>query len=295
MTAPFPGARTRSVVVGPMVLEVVLDAGPRILGCRRPDGPSPFARLPGEVIEHPTVGTFAFIGGHRLWRAPEVPATTYRPDARPVRLEELDGGLVVTGHPDADGLVPALEVRAAGEHLVVDHVLHHTGTTPVRCAPWAITQLAVGGTAVVPLADEPVDVDAVQPNRALVLWPYTDPADPELDLRRDEVRVHSSSDSAKAKVGTANRRGWLAYAVDGELFVKWATPHDDGADHVDFGATAQCYRDDRFLELETLGPLVTLRPGATVRHRETWWLTPLADRRLDDVLADLPTIPGSPP
>lgn len=278
-----------------MVLEVVLDAGPRILGCRRLDGPSPFARLPNEVIDHPAAGTFAFIGGHRLWRAPEVPATTYQADDRPVRLHRHDDLLAITGHPDTDGIVPTLEVRPAGDDLVVDHVLRHTGEAPIRCAPWAITQLAVGGTAILPLADEPADPDGVQPNRALVLWPYTDPADPDLDLRHDEVRIHSSTESVKAKVGAANRRGWLAYALDGELFVKWAAPHDDEADHVDFGATAQCYRDHRFLELETLGPVTTLEPGASIRHRETWSLRPLGDRPLDDVLADLPTIPGSSP
>jgi hypothetical protein len=40
------------------------------------------------------------------------------------------------------------------------------------------------------------------------------------------------------------------------------------------------YVDDRFIELETLGPLVTLEPGATTTHREQWSLH-LVDEHAD--------------
>jgi hypothetical protein len=72
--------------------------------------------------------------------------------------------------------------------------------------------------------------------------------------------------------------------------VKWAA-HRDGGNYLDFGASAQCYRDERFIELETLGPLTNLHPGKEVRHREVWTVHDLGNGTLDEYLATLPTQP----
>jgi len=41
---------------------------------------------------------------------------------------------------------------------------------------------------------------------------------------------------------------------------------------VDFGCNCECYCRDRFIELETIGPLVRLQPGESVTHVEEWEL-----------------------
>jgi hypothetical protein len=53
------------------------------------------------------------------------------------------------------------------------------------------------------------------------------------------------------------------------LFVKYAA-YDPDAAYLDLGASSQIYCNAKFLELETLGPKVTLRPGESARHVETW-------------------------
>jgi hypothetical protein len=45
-----------------------------------------------------------------------------------------------------------------------------------------------------------------------------------------------------------------------------------GAEYPDFGVTAECFFDDAVVEIESLGPLVTLVPGASVTHDEVWRL-----------------------
>jgi hypothetical protein len=270
--------------LGPVEVTVVRSAGPRILGYARPGGPQLFASLPGEVI-HSATGDFAFIGGHRLWRAPEIPAVTYEPDDRPVGIVRSDRGIRVSGPADLDGITKTIEVRQEGPVTVVEHTLTNMGPSPVRCAAWGITQLAPGGTAVLPQPLEAADPAGVLPNRTMVFWAYTDPAD--IEFRRSEVRIHGS-DAGRSKVGQPNRRGWMAYALDEEVFVKWSPLHDDALDYADLGASIECYRDHRFLELESLGPLTDLEPGAELRHREAWRLIPLGGRPLDDVLASLP-------
>lgn len=56
------------------------------------------------------------------------------------------------------------------------------------------------------------------------------------------------------------------------MFVKWSRTHRDDADYLDRGASAQVYRNDRFIELETLSPLTVLAPGERIEHREVWRL-----------------------
>jgi hypothetical protein len=67
--------------------------------------------------------------------------------------------------------------------------------------------------------------------------------------------------------------------------------HDDGRIYPDRGSSIECYRDHRFLELETLGPIVTLEPGDGVNHREVWQMIDVGGRSVDEVLASLPIEP----
>jgi hypothetical protein len=272
---------TATITIGRFRFVVALDAGPRILEFARAGGPSLFAAV--DVVLESDAGRLELLGGHRLWRAPEIPAVSWEPDDRPIDLERFDGGFRLTGASDRDGVVKTIEVRDAGAFVTVDHQLANRSAATVRCAPWAITQLAPGGLAVVP---QPVgDPADVRPDRTVVLWPYTDPAG--FAIGQTDIRI-DATDAPRAKMGQPNRRGWMAYTLDDEVFVKWSPLHDDGRDYADLGASIQCYRDQHSLELESLGPLTDLAPGDEVVHREVWELMSLEGRTLDGVLATLP-------
>lgn len=289
--AARPGEETATFDLGSVRASVSLAAGPRIVGYARTDGPQLFAQLPDEVIAHPAIGIFSFLGGHRLWRAPEVPEVTYQSDAGNVAIEPHDDGIRIFGSGDTDGIVKVISLHQRGRLTVVDHALRHEGSRPIRCAAWAITQLAPGGTAVLPQSLSPVDVDGVLPNRSIAVWPYTDLSAPEIEFRSDSIRVAASRRTTKLKFGQENRCGWIAYVLGDELFVKWAPLHRDDLDYADLGSSVECYRDHRFLELESLGPLTDLLPEQEIRHREVWMLTRLDSAPLDDVLDSLPLDP----
>jgi hypothetical protein len=71
------------------------------------------------------------------------------------------------------------------------------------------------------------------------------------------------------KVGVAHLRKWIAYFVDDLLFIKYSKR--DGSDcALDLGAAGQCYCNNRFLEMETLGPYRVVKPGESLSHREVW-------------------------
>ena len=125
--------------------------------------------------------------------------------------------------------------------------------------------------AVFPQVAGPLDKAGLLPNRNLVLWPYTRLADPRLSLNDDLHLIHAQADAQPVKIGYLNRAGWAAYLTGGVLFVKRWEPCPDAA-HVDYGCNCESYCNDRFIEVETLGPLARLEPGQSTSHVEKWEL-----------------------
>ena len=275
-------------------IEIVLatSIGPRIVALRRPGGENVFAELPGVVIDTEE-GPYTFYGGHRLWRAPEVAASSYLADDDPVTLSAEGNATTLVGPADRDGIQKSIRVQEIDDVVVVDHRLENVGWAPVFCGPWAITQLPPGGVAVLPQPTELADAAGAQPNRSVVLWPYTDPGSPEVGWGTGYLTIEGSLRETRTKLGHENRRGWLAYVRAGQVFAKWAAPHRGDVRYGDRGASAQVYRDHRFLELETLGPVGNLAPGHSAEHREVWWIGEV-DPAVDPVEAvaamELPTI-----
>lgn len=253
-------------------LLVTRTTGPRVLRLRLHGQESPFAQVPDFTLDHPDGGRLHIWGGHRLWHAPELARRTYLPDDAAPEIEEVDGGLMVTQATEsATGLQKSLRITLPGDQtiVVVDHVLTNHGPWPVRCAPWAITQLKLGGVAILPQATAPADAGGLLPNRQLALWPYTDVRSPHLEWGNDHILVHGDLHSGALKLGFPNSRGWLAYHWGENLFVKRAR-FAAGEEYFDLGSSSECYCNDRFLELETLAPASTIAPEGGVCHREVW-------------------------
>lgn len=235
------------------------------------DGENALAELGDLSIPLPDGRKYRLAGGHRLWFAPEVPEITYAPDDQPVTVVESPSGLrVIQSADQAFELEKSISItlQSAGAKLV--HRVANRGDAARTLAPWAITQLPVGGTAVLPVSDRKADPHGLQPNAEIVLWPYTGIADTPFEMT-DSALLIESDRSEPTKVGTRLDRGWLAYIHNGLVFAKWAR-HDPDADYLDRGASAQCYSSPEFIELETLGPVVTLQPGDSTEHEELWRL-----------------------
>ncbi len=106
-------------------------------------------------------------------------------------------------------------------------------------------------------------------NRFLALWPYTRINDPRLVLRDDFILLHANAALPPVKLGYANTAGWMAYYLDGILFRK-SFDLLPGAAYPDGGCNAETYCGDRFVELETLGALVSLASGEAAQLTEIW-------------------------
>lgn len=281
MAAPESSAAGIIEVGNPDVtVAVATGFGPRIVGLTPAGGPNLLAELGDLGIDLDDGRRFVFRGGHRLWVAPEVPAITYEPDDMPVAVSQDDAAAMVQGTIGAIEKSIAVEPALSGALVTVDHSVTNAGDVAVAVAPWAITQLRPGGVALLPLDVDAGDDRGLQASHAVVGWRYTDWT--VLGSVAGSVLSMDGRRSTPTKVGTSLGRGWLAYTWDGWLFAKYARPSFPAG--VDHGAQAQIYANSDFVELETLGALVTLEPGATTAHREVWriWQAP---ESLDDIPA----------
>jgi hypothetical protein len=301
VTDGFYGLPTHIVANDHLRLDVLAEAGPRIVRLFLAGSDE------NQLAETPDVkwgtpyGEYCLRGGHRLWHSPEASPRSSIPDNHGLELEEVEDGVLLRQPPEVGtGICKSIEIRLDGGRPAVTlyHRLRNDGLWPVELSPWAITQLPLGGIVVMPQRTEPTDKDGLQPNRNLVLWPYTRWRDPRLHLDDDYALLKADPRLPPCKIGYLNPHGWLGYLRRGVLFCKRFEAHADQS-FPDFGCNAEVYCNDLFVELETLAPLTRLEPGQSATHIETWeFCTGLAvDQAIDnvgDVMAALDLLTTSP-
>ena len=161
---------------------------------------------------------------------------------------------------------------ATGTGVTVQHELINRNQKPYELAVWALTIMNPGGTAIVPQEPYKKHADALLPARPLVLWHYTDLSDSRYAIGPKFIRL--STDETKPepqKFGVLNKTGWAAYARNGLLFVK-RMKYEEGAAYPDYDCSVEVFTQAGFIEVESLGPLRTLKPGESAEHTERWSL-----------------------
>ena len=224
-------------------------------------------------------------GGHRLWHAPESVPRTYYGDNLPVRLEPHSGWMrVIQPVEVTTGIQKEMDIHldTSTARVRVTHRLRNRNCWAVELAPWALSVMAPGGTAVLPLPPRGKHPEILCPVNTLTLWAYSDMSDPRWTWGRRYILLRQDSTATTPqKVGAWVPDGWVAYAHGGHLFVKVFAPVP-GAAYPDLGSSTEMFTNAEMLELETLGPLVQLQPDAVVEHVEHWFLFAAAATPADD-------------
>ena len=275
-------------------LVVTTDVGPRIIRFG-------FVSQVNEVKEYAEMlgrtsgDEWRIYGGHRLWHAPEAEPRSYSPDNGPVAAEEIAGGLRLTQPTEGStGIQKQMEIRLdpSAARVQVTHRLINRTLWPLEMAPWALSVMAQGGKVIIPLPPRGTHPEALAPVNTLTMWAYTDMSDPRWTWGRKYIMLRQDpAASAPQKVGAMVPAGWVAYANHGHLFVK-CFAYSAGAAYVDYGCSVETFTNADMLEVETLGPLSKLAPGAAVEHVEEWRLfdgvpMPVTDADVDRSVAPL--------
>jgi hypothetical protein len=265
---------------GVVELIITADVGPRILFYGFCNGENMFHEV--ETDAGKTGGSeFRLYGGHRLWVSPEV-ESTYYPDNASVAVSPHGPATRFTARreelPPGTNLQKELEVTlaATGSDVRITHRIRNDDSDAHTLAPWSPTMMGAGGRVILPLPPRiAMDKDHYLPVGVLGIWSFTDLADPRWVLGTAYIQLqhlrHPQGRFREQMGGIYNSAGWGAYFRRGYLFVKRAAVIS-GAQYPDFGCNFEVFTNPDFIELETLAPLVEVRPGEMVEHVERWRL-----------------------
>ena len=279
---------------GEVDLIVTSDIGPRIMRYGFVDGQNLFKNVE-ESMGHSGEPEWMLRGGHRIWAAPEEAPRTYAPDNGPVDIH-IAGDALTAIQPvePSTGLQKAITVKLApsGTAVEVLHYLKNTLLWDIEVAPWAVSMMAQRGVGITGFPPRGKHPDILPPTHPLVMWAFTDLTDSRWKFTKKYAILRQDPDNAAPqKIGHFNPKTWGAYLLDQELFIK-RTDADPARPYPDFGCSFEIFTRDDMLELETLGPLSKLAPGATLEHVEHWTLhrnielAAFTDEALDHVLLD---------
>ena len=271
---PWLGWQCLRLRLGEIELRLPTEIGPRVLYAGFIDGPNLLGLIEEDSGQRGGKAHRLY-GGHRLWHAPEHPERTYAPDNAPPKIRQEGAALILEQETEARiGIQKTLRIEAseAGDGFRLRHELRNTTLWPLQLAPWALTVMVAGGMGILPLPPRGEHPRDLLPNTRLIFWPYSDLSDSRWGWGQRYLRLrHDPAQSAPQKVGARVPDGWLAYAVHDCLFIK-TFPYEDAAQYPDDGCNAEIFADGTFLELESLGPLREILPGASVTHEERWFL-----------------------
>ena len=277
---------------GEVELIVTSDVGPRIIRYGFEGGQNFFVELEEDLGK--TGGdNWRLYGGSRLWVGPEDPVYSYGADNDPVQIEISGSRLTAQAPVEHTGVQKAIAVELSdeGSAVRVVYTLANRTIWPLRVATWVLTMMAPGGAGITTLPPRGTHPEVLAPTNPLIVFAFTNMADPRWTwLEKYIVLQQDPQNADPEKIGLFNPATRGAYLLNGELFVKKFAASPEG-EYPDMGASYETFTNERFLEIETLGPLRTLQPGESIDHVEEWSLhRPVAvdswdDAELDRVLA----------
>ena len=259
---------------GEVDLIVTADIGPRIMRYGFAGGQNLFKEYP-ETLGHSGETGWILRGGHRIWTAPELEPRTYAPDNSPVAIEIRGETLIATQPVEpTTGIEKQIRVdlEPSGTRVRVTHRLQNTLAWTIELAPWALSIMAQNGIGITGFPPRGKHPDVLPPSNPLVMWAFTDLTDPRWTFTRKYLLLKQDPFNPEpTKLGHFNPHTWGAYLLNGELFLK-QTFNDPAKTYPDMGCSFETFTRHDMLELETLGPLQSIEPGASAEHTEYWSL-----------------------
>jgi hypothetical protein len=259
---------------GEVELVVTSDVGPRVMSYGFVGGQN-FFWVQKETAGKTGQPEWILRGGHRIWVGPEDVKYTYPPDNWPVSVR-VEGDVLIATQPveKETGIEKEIEVRLAaqGPDVTIIHRLTNRTNMRLEYAAWALSMMAPGGRGVSGFPPRGTHPEVLQPTNPLVMWAFSDLSDPRWTwLKKYFVLRQDPSNATPTKIGHFNRHTFGAYFLNGELFVK-RYEADPTKTYPDFGCSYETFTNADFLEIETMGPLTKVAPGATLEHIERWTL-----------------------
>ncbi len=262
------------ITYGEAELVATTDVGPRIVRLGFIGGQNIFKEFKQQ--QGKTGGKeWLIYGGHRFWHSPEAMPRTYYPDNNPVEYNWNGKTLKLTQRTEeTTGVQKEMEITIESDDgsVKVLHRLINHNLWDIEAAPWAISAMTQGGRAVIPQEPYQSGEENLLPVRPVVLWGYIRMKDPRWVWGDKFIQLKQDPESETAqKFGVLNTPGWMAYYLNGMVFIK-RYDCNRKLKYPDFGVNTEVYTNQDILEMETLGNLVMIPPGGSTEHVERWFL-----------------------
>eukprot|EP01132_Coremiostelium_polycephalum_P006044 gene6044-7529_t len=249
------------------------DVGPRILSLSYRNESNIF--YINEAQAGQTGGTdWKIYGGHRVWHAPENVPRTYFGDNFPINITISKDKVVLTQPTESTtGIQKIITIEGKGHgelaNLQVTHTLANKGLWAVEIAPWAISTMGEGTTAILPMSNiQDPNAPRYGPRSLISVWKYSNlENDTRIHIGTKYVLVHQIPGISNSnKIGTRSNDGFTAALNKNQLFIKTISKETKKI-KTDFGSNIESYVAD-YLELETFGEYDLLEPNSEVKKSD---------------------------
>ena len=273
----FQGLAAIELLSGAVRLVIITARGPRIAFWGRPGGKNLLLWQPGKYRR----GEWDLLGGHRLWAArpgADEAEETYAADNQPCEVKIAAGGFTVTG-----GLDPGQKIQrgftvtvVARNRIVIDHFLRNESDMLWSGGLWALTCTVppAKATYTLPLGDgSSWDYATVVAFRT---WGGGHGGvgfdDPQFGFTKDAMVLKPSGRENKRMIKAD--AGIIAMHDPAQKLLFAIRTDYDPAGNYPLGTNLALYVGPKnfMVEMETMGPVATLKPGQVLKHRETWLL-----------------------
>ena len=259
---------------------IIVPAIGRVMGFRLLDGENVLWADPALAGRSgdPTGKEWVNFGGDKSWPAPEAEWRTFTGygkwmpppgfDGLPHTARIEDGTVVLVSPVDRFyGLRHERRIALAADaaRLTIATTYERVSGAPARVGIWVITQFV-----------EPVAVFVPVPPRSRFPdghYVFGTSPWPQLEVRGGLLRITRDPRAAHKLGSDADRMLWVGETV--MCLVASPRVDDPAAEYPDRGASAEVYTNPdpkRYVELETLGPLATLKPGDRITQTNTYTL-----------------------
>lgn len=221
-------------------------------------------------------GSASNTSGSTFWTSPQKGWPTIWPpvaavDGDPYTPDISGNHLIATGSADPSlGASVTKDFSADDGTCWVTLIYTITATKAITVAPWEITRVPHGGIAFFPLGDS----DKLVPGPLLAYVTTDTTTLPNMVWFDDTAKT--ASNAGGSKLIADGEDGWLAYALDGNLFIKQFPDTLSGSCAPGEG-DVEIYADATagFLQLEAQGAYSALAQGESLSWTVRWRVVPI--------------------
>ena len=271
----FEGLKAVELVSSSLRLVAVYEFGPRIAFFGKPEGENLLLWKPGEYGRK----EWDLRGGHRIWLTrpgADECEETYAPDNGECDLEQTDDGFRITAPEDPRNCtVRSMDIRMTDESRVeVDNAVVNAGDMLYSCGIWALTCTVPRKRTryLVPVGDDSAWDSFTQVIFRRWAGNSGGCSDPQFLFNDDLLCIDPDGKENKRMIQA--HKGIIAMD-DPDLDITFGkrTEYFSDLDYPGNCNVAVYIGPDNFMvEMETMGPEKTLKPGESLHHKETWLL-----------------------